>query len=53
MMVVLMSRKKRKIRKSSFGFLFILIIIGVICYVFLNSNGSFSNKIGKTFDLAL
>ena len=53
MMVIFMSRKKRKVRKSSFGFLVILIIIGVICYVFLDSNGSFSNKIGKTFDLAL
>ena len=48
-----MSRKKRKIRKSSFVFLFILIIIGVICYVTLAGDGNFSNKIGKTFDLAL
>ena len=52
-MVVFMSRKKRKIRKSSFVFLFILIIIGVICYVTLAGDGNFSNKIGKTFDLAL
>lgn len=49
-----MSRKKRKLKKSSFGFLFILVIvIGLVCVYFLDSGSAFRNGIGKNFDLVL
>ncbi len=53
-MVILMSKRKRKVKKKSFLILFIFVFILVIGAYFLFSNeGTFSNEIGKSFDLVL
>ena len=44
-------RKKKKMKKSFYVFLFVLlVIIGLIIYISFFSNGGFSNETGKLFD---
>ena len=44
-------RKKKKMKKSFYVFLFVLlVIIGLIIYISFFSNGGFSNEAGKLFD---